>query len=137
MAEDRCRWKETQSRVRVHTCGHSLLHRSHGEKRLANLRLKFIKFICIGIIFAQEFRLSNLDWKICAFWKRPNPLLSTSSTTITVNILISTEFIFWINWWKYSTGSLPDASDRVFSTVITSRWEYSTVNVDFCKAWYF
>lgn len=54
MAEDRCRWKETQSRVRVHTCGHSLLHRSHGEKRLANLRLKFIKFILIGIFLRRN-----------------------------------------------------------------------------------
>lgn len=32
-------------------------------------------------------------------------------------------------------GSLPDAEDRVFSTVVACTWQYSTNNVNFCKAW--
>jgi urate oxidase len=35
---------------------------------------------------------------------------------------------------EYST--LPDANDRIFSTIVTATWEYSTANdVDFDAVW--
>lgn len=31
--------------------------------------------------------------------------------------------------------SLPDAYDRIFSTVVDCSWEYNTNNVQFCQTW--
>lgn len=41
----------------------------------------------------------------------------------------------FVNFVNDDYRSLPDTNDRVFSTSVFSRWEYSTTNVNFCKTW--
>ena len=106
-----------------------------------------------GLLLCSTHPTFNLPWlKICAGiptiesgLKDLRVLKTTQSAFVN---FVNDDYRKHFNWCRNqfskfvlfhvirSTGSLPDASDRVFSTVITSRWEYSTINVDFCKAWY-
>jgi len=51
-----------------------------------------------------------------------------------LRVLKTTQSAF-VNFINDEYRSLPDAKDRVFSTIVFSRWIYSTTNVDFCKTW--
>jgi len=51
-----------------------------------------------------------------------------------LRVLKTTQSAF-VNFVQDDYRSLPDASDRVFSTTVTARWEYSSIDVDFCAAW--
>jgi urate oxidase len=85
----------------------------------------------------QVLRWSSPVWKDCEFWKRLNQDSKTLSTMITVHTFCPF-YKFKIDCWLLNldcVGSLPDTKDRVFSTVVFSRWEYSTTNVNFCKTW--
>jgi len=51
-----------------------------------------------------------------------------------LRVLKTTQSAF-VNFVSDEYRSLPDAPDRVMSTVVTSRWEYSSKDVDFCATW--
>lgn len=51
-----------------------------------------------------------------------------------LRVLKTTQSSF-VNFVNDEYRALPDAKDRVFSTIVSSRWMYSTTNVNFCKVW--
>ncbi|XP_046643712.1 uricase-like [Daphnia pulicaria] len=82
----------------------------------------------------HAFVFTPVATRFCTARMEKNGIPTIESGLKDLRVLKTTQSSF-VNFVNDDYRSLPDASDRVFSTVITSRWEYSTVNVDFCKAW--
>ncbi|EFX89027.1 hypothetical protein DAPPUDRAFT_233847 [Daphnia pulex] len=82
----------------------------------------------------HAFVFTPVATRFCTARMEKNGIPTIESGLKDLRVLKTTQSAF-VNFVNDDYRSLPDASDRVFSTVITSRWEYSTVNVDFCKAW--
>ena len=52
-----------------------------------------------------------------------------------LRVLKTTQSAF-VNFVQDEYRTLPDAHDRVFSTVVSARWQYSSNDVDYCSVWY-
>lgn len=51
-----------------------------------------------------------------------------------LKVMKTTQSAF-VNFVNDEFRTLPDAEDRIFCTIVQSRWNYNTTNVDFDKAW--
>ncbi|KZS21625.1 uricase [Daphnia magna] len=82
----------------------------------------------------HAFVFTPVAVRVCTVRMERNGVPVVESGLKDLRVLKTTQSAF-VNFVADDYRSLPDASDRVFSTVITSRWVYSTTNVDYCKAW--
>lgn len=51
-----------------------------------------------------------------------------------LRVLKTTKSAF-VNFIDDDYRTLPDAHDRVFSTIVTARWKYSCNKLNFCSTW--
>jgi urate oxidase len=70
--------------------------------------------------------------RICSNTERPNIIGGLRD----LRVLKTTQSSF-TDFIQDEYRTLPDANDRIFSTLVTATWEYSTANdVDFDSVWW-
>lgn len=72
--------------------------------------------------------------RFCTVHQAKNEQPSVEAGIKDLRVLKTTQSAF-VNFVNDDYRALPDANDRVFSTIVFSRWIYSTTNVNFCKTW--